>query len=144
MKIGIDVGNVIIHGTDTDTSFFEDDYLTTPEVTGAIESIRDLIEQGHTIRLVTKCGKWTMERTYQWMLEHGFFEDTTLRPYDIVYVKERMDKVHIARGLHLDVFIDDREDIIESLVDDVEYPLVFLTWAEIMKEVDRIDKLRGR
>lgn len=138
MKIGIDVGNVIIHGTDTDTSFFEDDYLATPEVSGAFDAIRDLIEQGHVVRLVTKCGKWTMERTYQWLLHHGFFEHTTLRPYDIVYVKNRTDKVHIARGLHLDMFVDDREDIILSLTDDVEYPILFSSWCETMREVDRV------
>ncbi|HVY84642.1 MAG TPA: hypothetical protein VG943_05890, partial [Caulobacterales bacterium] len=57
--LGIDIGGVIIRrfGDRSDTSF-QKDFLKTPAVEGALETIRHLVDRrfGPRVHLVSKCG----------------------------------------------------------------------------------------
>ena len=66
MKIGIDIGNVIIGGQGVDT-FFSDHYLETPEVDGAWQAVHTLEKAGHEIHIISKCGPITEEKSMAWL-----------------------------------------------------------------------------
>lgn len=136
MKIGIDIGNVIIGGDGDDTSFFTDDYLETPEVEDSFRSIRELKESGHEIFLVSKCGAIVQSKTLHWLRYREFPRRTNVNepPY---FVYHRMDKAPVARALKLDLFIDDRDDIIVSM-HQLRYAILFQSWAETMQEITEL------
>lgn len=133
MKIGIDIGNVIIGGDHEDKSFFGDTYLETPEVSDAFRSIRELKEAGHEIFLVSKCGAVVQSKTLHWLRYHEFSRRTNVTgpPF---FVFDRRDKSPVARALKLDLFIDDRDDIIISM-HWMQYAILFKSWTETMREI---------
>jgi hypothetical protein len=133
MKIGIDIGNVIIGGGGEDTSFFGDNYLETPEVGDAFRSIRELKEAGHEIFLVSKCGAVVQSKTLHWLRYHEFSRRTNVNGTPF-FVFDRRDKSPVARALKLDLFIDDRDDIIVSM-HWMQYAILFKSWAETMQEI---------
>lgn len=132
MKIGIDIGNVIIGGNGEDT-FFADNYLSTPEVEGAFDSIQKLVSDGHEVFLISKCGAKVESRTNDWLKFWEFYTRTGVKPFPY-YVRHRMDKAPVARALKLDLFIDDRDDIIVSM-HQLRYAILFKSWAETMQEI---------
>lgn len=130
MKIGIDIGNVIIGGEGQDTSFFTDNYLSTPEVPGAIDSIVALKEAGHEISLISKCGDEVRNKSLWWLDYKEFWSKTGLVDCeDVYFVYHRMDKFPVARALRLDVFIDDRQDIIDDMYPIIE-AILFRSWEK--------------
>lgn len=133
MKIGIDIGNVIIGGEGDDTTFFDGNYLATPEVKDAFKSIRELVDAGHEVFLVSKCGPWVQARTLEWLKFYEFPLRTGVKgtPY---YVRHRMDKSPVARALGLDVFVDDLEEIIVSM-SWIKFAIVFKSWDQTMTEL---------
>lgn len=136
MKIGIDIGNVIIGGDHEDKSFFGDDYLETPEVADAFWSIRELKEAGHEIFLVSKCGAIVQSKTLHWLRYHEFSRRTNVNGTPF-FVFDRRDKAPVARALKLDLFIDDRDDIIVSM-NRVRFAILFKSWAETMQEIKEL------
>ena len=140
--IGIDIGNVIIGGDHEDRTFFGDDYLLAPAVWGAFDSIRDLVNQGHEIVLISKCGIPVMTKTVSWLQYHDFFEHTGVSIDSMYFVRNREEKAPLAQDLGVDIMIDDREDIIQSMEGVVELPILFTSWdatMEAIKEYDSID-----
>lgn len=136
MRIGIDIGNVIIGGEGADTQFFTDDYLSTPEVEWAWEVIRTLKLKGHELHIISKCGHTTEEKSMKWLYLKGFIE--LVPTHRIHFVRKRELKAPMAQALELDIFIDDREDIIESMHGVVEHPILFRSWEQTNAEIERI------
>jgi hypothetical protein len=101
MRIGIDIGNVIIGGGGDDTQFFGDNYLDTPQVDGAFEAIRQIIDAGHEVFLVSKCSPKTQMRTTAWLRFWNFYAQTGVWEFPY-YVESRKDKWPVARALNLD------------------------------------------
>lgn len=132
MKIGIDIGNVIIGGGGEDT-FFTDKFLDTPEVEDAFKSIRELVEDGHRIYLISKCSAVVQSKTMEWLKFYEFFPRTGVLGFPY-FVYHRLDKAPVARALELDLFIDDRDDIIVSM-HQLRYAILFKSWAETMQEI---------
>lgn len=136
MKIGIDIGRVIIGGDGEDT-FFTEDFLNTPQVEGAFRSIKALVDQGHDVYLVSKCGYSVQAKTWDWLDHMRFFRYTGVNAANVYFVHHRMDKQPIARALRLEVFIDDREDIIQS-VSLMLRAILFTSWDQTNKELQEI------
>lgn len=136
LKIGIDIGNVIIGGGGEDTTFFTDYYLHTPPVEGAFESIAALIHDGHEVELVSKAGDVTREKTYQWLLHWDFANITGYRatPY---FVYHRGDKAPVVWALRCDIFIDDRKDILDTLIV-MEDTIHFHSWEQTNLELQEL------
>jgi hypothetical protein len=44
----------------------------------------------------------------------------------------------MAQALELDIFVDDREDIIESMQGIVKHPILFTSWEQTNAELERI------
>jgi hypothetical protein len=129
IRIGIDIGNVIFGGGGEDTSFFGDNFLNTPTMEGSFEAIASL-SQTYDIWLISKCGQKVQDKTLLWFAHHEFFEATGVNPEQVIFCRKRPEKAGIAESLGLRAFIDDREDIIESMKGIVDQPILFTSWAE--------------
>ena len=132
MKIGIDLGNVIIGGGGEDTQFFTDQYLSTPEVEGSWQSLNALKKE-HELYIISKCGPAVEEKSLRWLDANGFY--LPLKPHRINFVRKRHLKAPMAQALELDIFIDDRLDIIESMEGIVKYPILFDSWVNTNIEI---------
>lgn len=140
VRIGIDIGNVIIGGPSElpDTSFFSDDFLATPPVTESFESIQRLAQE-FDVWLISKCGQKIQDRSIAWLEEYKFFEITAVKSEQVIFCRKRNEKAPIAKSLELRVFIDDRVDIITSMENIVDHPILFLSWEETMETVKSLD-----
>ena len=136
MKIGIDIGNVIIGGGGEDT-FFTESFMDTPEVEGALNSIRALKEAGHELHVISKCGQATELRSVVWLGNMGFLPWIFLERR-LHFVRKRHLKAPMAQALELDIFIDDRQDIIDSMEGIVDHPILFTSWEQTNNELKGI------
>lgn len=120
MKIGIDIGRVIIAGdTDEHSLFFSKNYLDAPAVTGAFESIARLAKAfgPENLYLVSKCGENTATRTMEWLQHQRFHEITGITPEQVFFCRKRHEKRGICLEHGITVFVDDRYTVLEHLTD---------------------------
>ncbi|MCU0446363.1 MAG: hypothetical protein MUE85_15760 [Microscillaceae bacterium] len=118
MRIGIDIGRVIIAGdTDAPNLFFSQHYLQAPAVEGAIAAIQKLAEvyEPENIFLVSKCGETTEQRTMAWLEAQDFFKLTGIAVENVYFCRERAEKRLICEDLDIKVFIDDRFTVLQHL-----------------------------
>jgi len=141
MKIGIDIGNVIIGGGGDDTQFFTDNYLQTPEMAGAWDTIEYLKTEGHELHIISKCGPAVEQKSLYWLGMKGFHKFIPL--HRTHFVRKRHLKAPMAQALELDIFIDDRQDIIESLQGVVKHPILFKSWGDTNMELGLIFASEG-
>jgi hypothetical protein len=140
LKIGIDIGNVIIGGGGEDT-FFTDDYLSTPEVEGAWDALDNLDMAKHELHIISKCGLAVEEKSLHWLESEQFF--LSVPRHRTHFVRKRPLKAPMAQALELDIFIDDRQDIIDSLQGVVKYPILFTSWEQTNAELELIFASQG-
>ncbi len=120
MKIGIDIGRVIIAGdTDEHSSFFSKNYLEAPAVAGAFESITRLAQAygPENLYLVSKCGERTAARTVEWLQHQRFHETTGIPPEHVFFCRKRHEKRGICLEHGITAFIDDRFSVLGHLTD---------------------------
>jgi hypothetical protein len=139
MRIGIDIGNVIIGGGGDDTQFFTDQFLQTPAVAGAKMSIQRLAthDKVEVIHIISKCGVKTEERSIHWLNWNNLL-GATVRPHNVHFVRKRHLKAPMAQALELDIFIDDRQDVLEHMADIVPDLILFTSWEQTNKELQEI------
>jgi len=135
MNIGIDIGRVIIGGNGEDT-FFTDMFFDTPEVENAYGSMLNLKNAGHEIHLVSKCGTSVEDKSIKWLNLWGYFY--IVPSHRAHFVRKRHLKAPMAQALELDIFIDDRQDIIDSMEGIVEHRILFTSWEQTNKELQEI------
>lgn len=137
MRIGIDIGGVIIGGNGDDT-FFDDEkeYFEAPEVRGAIDTIYLLHSRMHELHIVSKCGKKVERKSLLWLRYNSV--DRYIPWHRVHFVRKRHLKAPMAQALELDIFIDDRQDIIDSLEGIVKHRILFTSWEETNNELVRI------
>lgn len=139
MRIGIDIGNVIIGGEGADTQFFTEDFWETPQVPDALRSIYDLHREKHEIHLISKCGPKIEQRSIIWLGTYGFIP-TPILERRIHFVRKRHLKAPMAQALELDIFIDDREDVLVHMDGTVKHRILFTSWEQTNKELEEIFK----
>lgn len=136
-KLGIDIGGVIIQPAETagDTSFFSSAYLDTPPVEDAFEAIAQLREErfGDDIYLVSKCGPGVQQKTLNWLSHRNFYELTGVARQHVHFCRDRADKAPICKRLGIDIFIDDRVDVLRHL-ETVETRIQFQSTDKAKKE----------
>lgn len=130
VRVGIDIGNVIIGGGGEDTSFFSDDYLQTPMVRGAMSGVAQIADR-YDVWLISKCGLKVQLRTIEWLKRRQFYAFTGVNPAHTVFVKTRPEKADVAKALALHAMIDDRQDIIDSMQGIVPRPILFTAWQNV-------------
>jgi hypothetical protein len=113
--LGVDVGNVIIGGGGEDTSFFSDNYLETPEVEGAIDSLARLVPKFDDVYIISKCGNKVQKKTLEWMKYHDFYNRTGIGVDKFNFCYKREDKVWIAEFWGVTHFVDDRKDVLNTM-----------------------------
>jgi hypothetical protein len=118
-RLGVDIGGVIIvrGGGGADTSFFSDDYLSTPAVEGAMEVLAALAAHrfGDAVYIVSKCGEATERRTLAWFAAHRFFARTGIAPERVRFCRRRTDKAPICAEFGITHFVDDRLEVLSYL-----------------------------
>lgn len=121
-KLGLDVGGVILDFVPykgTDKGFDTENYLNTPAVKDAFDSIKSLNGSGpfkDNIYLVSKHGPDGPSRILSWLKHHKFFEYTGI-PEDHFYpCRERYEKEGIVRKLGITHFVDDRAEVLSHMM----------------------------
>jgi len=117
--LGVDIGGVIIGrvNDNTDTSFFDENYLATTAVPGVFEALARLVGEkfGDRVYLVSKCGQRVQNKSLDWLAHHNFYERTSISPDHVRFCRERSDKAAIADELRLTHFVDDRLEVLGYL-----------------------------
>lgn len=134
MRIGIDIGNVLIGGGGEDT-FFSDAFLETPEVPGAYKSFARL-SKAHELHIISKCGQIVEDKSMDWLDSEGFFY--RILPHRVNFVRKRHLKAPMAQALQLDIFIDDREDVLSHMEGIVAHRILFTSWEQTNQELEKI------
>lgn len=120
LRIGVDIGRVIISGDGPDTVFFgrsQVEAMRTPAVPGAFAAVAELVERFEgRVHLVSKCGPRIQARSLAWLDHHGFWQATGLDRTQVRFCRERADKAKHAHQLGLTHFVDDRFDVLTHLV----------------------------
>lgn len=157
---GVDIGNVIIEHryiTDADDeSIWNEKYHLLPEVSGVMESLKALNDKFNgRIFLVSKLREEHDSRTLRWLKKNKFFEKTGIDPKNIIFCRNRSDKVNICLEKDIKHFVDDRLEVLGHMVgkvpnlflfnpnqDEVENFKQFLSevnlvknWSEIMEKM---------
>jgi len=135
MRIGIDIGGVIIGGAGSDTSFFTDDFLSTPEVDGAFDTVKRLAAD-HEIFFISKAGKTTAEKTVEWLQSRDFFTQVGVPENRLIFCRQRPEKVGIARELKIDLMIDDRLDVCVMMEEFSIDAILFTDWQRALELID--------
>ena len=128
-RLGVDIGRVIIAGDGPDTSFIggsDEEALRAPEMPGAFEALAALHAHfGGKVWLVSKCGPRIQARTRQWFQHRRFFETTGIAPENLFFCRTRPEKAPICEKLGITAFVDDRWDILTSMVGIVPHLFLF-------------------
>ncbi len=136
--VGIDIGRVII-GSDTDNpnQFFEKNYLITPEIKDAFDSIRKIVfhYQQKNVFLVSKCGELIQKRTLAWLNHNKFHQRTNFFRPNVLFCRERKEKRYICEANGIRIFIDDRYSVLKHLLD-LDELFLFKPIAEELKMFD--------
>lgn len=132
MRIGVDIGGVIIQQVDRlypagpadaeaekadhDTSLLAD-FRRTPPMPGAFEGLATLVGEafGEHVHLVSKCGERVERRTRLWLAHHDFYARTGIRAGNVHFCRTRAAKAPIAAALGLTHFVDDRLEVLSYL-----------------------------
>ena len=96
MKIGCDIGGVIKEMTSDNP------------IKGSIETINQLLKEGHSIVLISKCSETFRKQIDAWLKQYG------LDHIEVKYCKEYSEKINIAQKLGIDVMIDDKIQVLQS------------------------------
>ncbi len=88
-------------------------YTSCPPFPYAVETLQELVKQGHEVYYVTARPKEHGKRTMQWMIDNGF----PVHKDQFFYGMKDSEKVGIIQELELDYFFDDKPAIIETLSD---------------------------
>lgn len=95
-------------------SLMEEIYFTDcPVFEGAIDFIRKLEKEGHSIFYITSRPKTYCEKTRQWMKNRGF---PIIDEHFYCGMKDH-EKLEIIQKLNLDVYFDDKPAVLETLTD---------------------------
>ena len=128
-RLGVDIGRVIIEGDGPDTNFIggsEEEAMRAPAMGGALDSLARLTSHfERRVWLVSKCGKKVEGRSRAWLEKQKFFDRTNIPRPNLKFCKERRDKARICEELGIDVFIDDRLDVLLPMGGIVAHRILF-------------------
>lgn len=115
---------------------FTEDFLKTPEIEGAWQALWDFKKSGHETHIVSKCGPAIEGKSMLWLNEHGFFANHKI--HRTHFVRKRELKAPMAQALELDIFIDDRQDVLDPMEGIVKHRILFTSWEQTYKELEEI------
>ncbi len=80
---------------------------------------------GGRIWLVSKCGPEVQARTERWLTHCRFFEITGMDPSHVRFCRRRADKATHCAELGITHFVDDRREVLKSLIGIVPHLYLF-------------------
>ncbi len=89
-------------------------YTDCPAYPDAVETLQDLIKQGHEVYYITARPAEHGERTMKWLVEQGF----PMKESRFYCGMKDQEKVNIIRELQLDFYFDDKPAVLNTLTDD--------------------------
>ena len=130
MKIGIDIGGVIIdrHRNDeSDTSLMGPNYLNAYAVKDAFHAIERLNGTlfKDQVYVVSKCGHNIERKSREWLAHNKFHEITGVPVERLHFCRRRSEKAPIADKLALTHFVDDRLEVLGYMRDVVPHRILF-------------------
>jgi len=137
MNIGIDFGGVLSIHDNAGAEHIN----TTIDMPYALEALQQLKNDGHTLFLISFCGRKRAYETHKTILMHpGLFERE-------IYVKDRADKGKICASLGCHFMIDDRQDVIDAVITDskMTHTILFteeLGWLNVLDEIRNSRKIK--
>lgn len=105
LRIGIDLGNVCMTGGD---HYGQADGTSALNVPDCIESLRTLRDAGHHLYIISWCGARRATATMPIVASLGLFDG-------VYFVRDRRYKDMVCQRLGIDVMIDDRMDVLQSI-----------------------------
>ena len=88
-------------------------FTNCPAFDGAIELLNSLVKEGHEVYYITSRPKQSCERTRQWMKDQGF----PIIDNHFYCGMQDEEKIEIIKQLNLDVYVDDKPKVLETLQD---------------------------
>lgn len=131
MKIGIDIGGVIIdrnRNDESDTSLFGENYLNAYAVKDAFQAIQRLNCGGifkDQVYVVSKCGHNIERKSREWLAHNKFHEFTGVPAERVRFCRRRSEKAPIAQELGLTHFVDDKLEVLGYMRDVVPNRILF-------------------
>jgi len=88
-------------------------YTSCPPFPHAVETLNELVEEGHEVYYITARPKDHCGRTLEWLLKNGF----PVAEGHFYCGMDDKEKVHIIKELELDYYFDDKPAVLETLSD---------------------------
>lgn len=121
-------------------------YTNCPPFPNAVETLQELVENGHEVYYITARPKEHGERTKKWMREQGF----PIQDDRFFYGMLDHEKVQIIKELKLDYYFDDKAEVLDTLTHDslkvfvrdqsynrhLQYPRI-LNWSDLKEVLKR-------
>lgn len=125
--IGVDIGGVILEGPNL--------------LPGAVATLHGLVDAGHTIHLISFCGKRREAETRVLLAQHDFFTLTGIPEARLHFVRSRAAKAPLCQQLGVGVMIDDTPAVLAYMVGVVPIRLCFgqapwMSWQELASHFD--------
>ncbi len=143
MKIGVDIGGVIIdrnRNDESDTSLFGDNYLNAYAVKDAFDAIKKLNTATifkDQVYVVSKCGHNIERKSREWLTHNRFHEITGVPVDRLRFCRRRADKAPIAQELGLTHFVDDKLEVLGYMRDVVPHRILFNPNLEEVKAMSQ-------
>ena len=142
--LGVDVGGVILDFApyiDTDLAFAGENYLKTPSIEDAIDSLKTLNKSmfAGNIFLVSKHGGDGPERILEWLDGQDFFKKTEIPKSNFHPCGKRNEKADIVKNLGITHFVDDRAEVLNYMIGVVPNLYLFQSLDENREDHTEID-----
>lgn len=111
MNIGIDIGNTIVGN-----KALMDKYWIDPN---CFKVIKRIVSEFDNVYLISRVNQDQRDRSLKWIKEVDLFNKTGISSNNLYYCWERKDKAIFARALNLNVFIDDRAEVMYNIDSEV-------------------------
>lgn len=110
MNIGYDLGRTIKGPTKNDyNKAFPD----------ALEVIAKLSKRYSNSYIISRVNSEQRERAIKWLIDEDFYNKTGIKQENVYFCFDRRDKHLFVKALDINVFIDDRYDVLEPMGDKV-------------------------
>jgi hypothetical protein len=109
LTIAIDIGDTLLDRSTKNVLMSTGNY-TYPLFDGALDALDLLIQQGHTLVIISKIDQGDEEKVISYLVHHEIIS-YYVRPENLHFCYERDAKGPIAQSLGVDVIVDDRVQV---------------------------------
>ncbi len=106
------------------------------ENSDALRVIKRCVEECKKVYVVSKVNEYQRMEVIEWIYDNNFHEITGLPKENVIFCREREDKGPIAKKLGINLFIDDRPEVMVYMSKNV-YPVLFKPSSEEVKKFNQ-------